>query len=435
MAIDLNRGIFDAVAGVTGFRGPLPHAPQERFIDAFFGGKRFCTNVWGRRGGKTALLGDGLLPYAALQKDKQIWVVSKTYSLAGKVGAYLVKSLRKVMVEGRDYKVTNPSGSVRIRTRWNTLIELKSADHPDSLIGEGNDLVVFDEAATVKKRIWQQYLEPTLMDRRGQAIFITTPRGHNWVYDMFERGQNDDWPLYWSSRAPSSANPYLHPDELERARKDTDPLIWKQEYLAEFVSFANQVYATFDYDRHVVDRPDLDDWTVSVAVDPGLANPTAILWIAHNPVSGEDIIFREHIASSMLFPDVLRLLNQHQPEGGYDCLICDVAGRARSQETGASFIGWMKSNGMKFKARRVGIVDGINQVRSRLLNVEGETRLFVTENCRKTIQAIEGYHYPERDGEQREEPEKDGVFDHPMDALRYYVAWRHGSKPARSWSA
>ena len=77
----------------------------------------------------------------------------------------------------------------------------------------------------------------------------------------------------------------------------------------------------------------------------------------------------------------------------------------------------------------------MNRVRGRLYNVEGETHLFVTEDCLKTIQAFEGYHYPEKEGEQKEEPEKDGVHDHPMDALRYYVAWRHAGESARSWTA
>ena len=435
MSIALNRPIFDAVARVTGFRGEHVHAPQEAFIDALFGGARFATCVWGRRGGKTALLGDGLHPYVAIQPDKQVWVVSKTYALAGKVGAYMVKALRRVMTEGVDYRLSNPSSNqLKIRTRWGTVIELKSADHPDSLIGEGNDLIIFDEAATVKRRIWQQYLEPTLIDRKGQAVFITTPRGHNWIYDMFERGQSDD-PLYWSSRAPSSANPYLDGDELARAKRDTDPQVWRQEYMAEFVSFANQVYASFEREKHVIPKPDLKYWTVSVAADPGYANACALLWIAHNEESGEDIIFDEHIEPNMEYPDVARVLNDRCPPEGYDLCVSDVAGRARTQ-AGPGFIAAMKQYGYRFRSRGgIGIYDSVNVVRSRLLNVDGDRKLFVTPNCRKTIQAFEGYHYPERTGEQWEEPEKDGVFDHPMDALRYYTVYRYSGNQARSWIA
>ena len=374
-----------------------------------------------------------LAGYGALQSNKKIWIVSKTYALAGKVWAYLLPNLRRVMTEGRDFRVRRSDAC--IETRWGTEIRMKSADHPDSLIGEGLDLCIVDEAATLPENIWLQYLEPTLMDRGGQAVFITTPRGHNWIYNLFELGQDPGEPEYWSYHATSRENPYLNDNDFERIKRTTDPLVWRQEYLAEFVVFANQVYSTFSREQHVIQSPDLSNWSISVAVDPGLNNPTAILWIAHNPVTGEDIIYKEHIASNMLFPDVLKILRENAPPNGYDIMVCDVAGRARSQETGRSFWSWMRDNGMDFVARRVGIVDGVNRVRGRLYNVEGKTHLFITDNCTKTIQAFEGYHYPEREGEQKEEPEKDGVHDHPMDALRYYVAWRHAGETARSWTA
>jgi hypothetical protein len=432
MALILNRRIFDALAEVTGFYGDEEHKPQREFLDAFFEGKRFCVNVWGRRAGKSLLMGQ-IGAYGALQSGLKIWIVSKTYSLAGKVWAFLLPALRSVMVEGRDFRVRTSDAT--IETKWGTTIILKSADHPDSLIGEGLDLLIIDEAATMKERIWLQYLEPTLLDKRGKCIFITTPRGHNWLFNLFELGNDANEPDYWASHATSMDNPYLPHDDFERIKRTTDPLVWRQEYLAEFVAFAHQVYSTFTRELHVIKSADLKEWSVSVTVDPGLANPTAMLWIAHNKTTGEDIVFREHIASGMLFPDVLRKVTEFKPAGGYDGLVCDVAGKARGQETGRSFFGWMNDHGMRFTARKVGIVDGVNRVRGRLLNVEGKVNMYVTENCQKTIQAFEGYHYPEREGEQKEEPQKDGVHDHAMDALRYYTAWRHAGQEARSWSA
>jgi hypothetical protein len=272
------------------------------------------------------------------------------------------------------------------------------------------------------------------MDKVGSAVFITTPRGYNWIHELFLLGQDVDFPEYWSIQAPSSSNPYLASTELAEARRTTDPLVWQQEYEAEFVAFVGQVYSLFDRERHVLETvPPLEGWTISAAVDPGLANPTAILWIAHHPVTGEDIVFDETVQSGLLFPDVLRLLNDRKPAGGYDLLVCDIAGRARSQETGASFIGWMRDHGLRFKAHSQGIVDGVNCVRSRLIDADGAVHLKVAARCVKTIEALQGYHYPEKDGEQSEEPEKDGTFDHPMDALRYYTTYRHTRKPGRSW--
>ena len=411
--------------------GYKPHAGQSAALEAFGRGDRFLTLVCGRRWGKTDFA-SFLASYALLEKGAQIWVVSKTYELAGRVWSFLLPSVMRAMpgkvqaLQGRMDK--------SIRTAWGSKLCLKSAEHPDSLLGEGLDLLIFDEAATCPERTWTQYLRPALMDKGGEAVFITTPRGHNWVYDLFERGAHGE-AGYWSIQSPSAANPYLAPEELAEARRTTDPTVWRQEYEAQFVSFAGQVYRTFDRARHVIDTlPDLTGWSISAAVDPGLANPTAILWIAHNPISNEDIVVGEVVQSGLLFDDVLRLLNERRPPQGYEYLVCDVAGKARSQETGTSFMGWMKARGMHFKAHAQGIVEGINCVRSRMLNTDNAISLrFCGPQAPATVSACENYHYAEGDGPVSEEPEKDNINDHPMDALRYYCTYRYARKPGRSW--
>lgn len=412
--------------------GVQAHAGQLRVLDAFGEGRRFIVVVCGRRWGKT-LIAFVLAMYGLLERDARILVVSKTYRLASRVWAFLVPQVVRVFgPRARIYR-----GSYTIRTVWGAELVLGSADHPDSLLGTGWDLVVFDEAATCPEAIWQQYIRPALMDRRGSAIFITTPRGHNWIYDLYEAGQHEEAGDYWSIQAASGENPYLPVAELEAIRRELDPTTYRQEVEAQFVTMAGAVYATFARHTHCLDtRPDLTGWTISVAVDPGLANPTAMLWIAHNPLTGEDVVIDEVIRPGMLFPDVLRELQARRPPQGYDLMVCDIAGRARSQETGASFIGWMRSHGVRFVAHAGGIVDGVNVVRGRLLNTDGEVRLrFVAPACPRTVQALENYHYPEPiEGHPvSEEPEKDGVNDHPMDALRYYCTYRYTRRAGRSW--
>lgn len=406
------------------------HEGQRHVLEAFGDGLRFLVVICGRRWGKT-MAAYILAMYGMLEKDARILVVSKTYRLASRVWSFLVPQVIRVF--GRRARVYQ--GSYTIVTAWGSRLVLGSADHPDSLLGEGWDLVIFDEAATCPPSIWQQYLRPALMDRQGSAVFISTPRGHNWLYELYEMGQGGE-NGFWSIQAPSASNPYLTPEELAEARRTTDPTVWRQEYEAQFVSFGGQVFGTFDRARHVIDgMPDLTGWSMSVAVDPGLANPSAILWIAHNSLTQEDVVYDAVVQSGMLFPDVLRLLNERRPAQGYDLLVCDVAGRARSQETGASFIGWMRDHGMRFKAHAQGVVDGVNVVRARLLDADGNIHLRVLSRCRPVIDALENYHYPEGEGNVSEEPEKDGTNDHPMDALRYYCSYRHGRRPGRSWIA
>ncbi len=63
--------------------------------------------------------------------------------------------------------------------------QVKSADNPDSLRGAGLDGVVVDEAAYVKEEAWTEALRPALSDRRGWAMFISSPNGYNWFHTLF----------------------------------------------------------------------------------------------------------------------------------------------------------------------------------------------------------------------------------------------------------
>ncbi len=38
--------------------------------------------------------------------------------------------------------------------------------------------------------------------------------------------------------APTSSNPYIPKEELEETEKKSDPRVWQQEYLAEFVDWS-----------------------------------------------------------------------------------------------------------------------------------------------------------------------------------------------------
>ena len=410
--IALDRRVFDGLAMYTGFYG-LPHEPQRAAVEAFLSGKRYILPIWGRRTGKTRF-GAQVAMYALLQPKKRIWIVGPTYDIAASTWEYVLPMVQAVLSPG-SYRVHY--GAKRIITSWGTVLECKSADRPDSLISKGVDLIIFDEAATVSERVWQQQLMPTLLDTEGQVIFPTTPRGRNWIYRLFESRHEDS--MVWAERRASTESPYLSPDQLEYFRRTMDPRLYQQEIEASFVTFARQVYDLFDVDKHIIPSADLDGWQKWIAVDPGLNNPTGMLWIAYNPVTEESVIYDDHRASGMLFPDVLRLMNDREPEEGYAGMVCDVAGRARSQETGASFVSWMRDNGRWFSTGTSRIVDGINRVRGLMLDMTGRVRLRVLERCELMIDSLLNYAYPE--DKITEEPLKDNVTDHLCDALRYYV--------------
>ena len=129
-------------------------------------------------------------------------------------------------------------------------IYIKGADNPDSLRGLGLSYVVLDEFADMKGMIWDEIVEPALMDYEGEALFIGTPKGKNHFYKMFMRGleynqeeAGDPYPMYESFHFKSTDNPYLKERELDRMlRNDDRPIeVVRQEIEASFVSGGGKV--------------------------------------------------------------------------------------------------------------------------------------------------------------------------------------------------
>lgn len=144
--------------------------------------------------------------------------------IGNRIGADVRKVDRQILVPG--------GGEVTVR----------SADDPDSLRGEGLDFIVLDECAFIIEEAWTEALRPALSDRQGRAMFISTPKGRNWYWRLYQQGQSDTTGEWQSWRFPTSANPYIQPSEIEAARATLPDLVFRQEYLAEFLENEGAVF-------------------------------------------------------------------------------------------------------------------------------------------------------------------------------------------------
>lgn len=100
--------------------------------------------------------------------------------------------------------------------------------------------VFIDEAAIVPserlRKQFQEAIRPTLTDYQGAADFGSTPKGAGFFQELFERGQNPDEPEWASWQLPTTDNPFIDPAEVEAARRELPSHVFRQEYLAEFVT-------------------------------------------------------------------------------------------------------------------------------------------------------------------------------------------------------
>ena len=109
-------------------------------------------------------------------------------------------------------------------------------------------LVIIDEAAFTKSNmtgIWEKAIRPTLLDYRGAAIVASNTNGID-EGNFFWRICNLPEYGFKEYHAPSHSNPFLPQDELERLERDNSPLVYAQEYLAEFVDWSGEAFFSLD---------------------------------------------------------------------------------------------------------------------------------------------------------------------------------------------
>lgn len=220
------------------WRVVLPR-PKVHQIPILESDARFKVACCGRRFGKTlfgliAVLtghGPGRCFRGALF-GANIWWVAPTYGVASKIWRDLKAALRfwpDLAKNEVDRRIEFPGGGS---------VAVKSAHDPDALRGDGLDGVVVDEAAFCPEAAWTLSLRAALADKQGWAIFISTPNGENWFYELFRRGQAGDpkqEPGWVSWQRPTSDNPTIPPAEIEAARKELGSFAFAREFLAKFL--------------------------------------------------------------------------------------------------------------------------------------------------------------------------------------------------------
>lgn len=137
------------------------------------------------------------------------------------------------------------------------IIDFKSTEAQGGATrGGGYDWGVLDEAARIPKDAWEGDMRPSLSDRFGRALIISTPTGLNWFYDMYRLGQEDD-PDFMSWHASTLdcwRSRFTHKPELlkqyekewELLKRSTSESVFREEYMAEFLAGEGQHFTLKD---------------------------------------------------------------------------------------------------------------------------------------------------------------------------------------------
>lgn len=201
--------------------------------------RRYNVAACGRRFGKTLLALDLLIDgprYKGALHGYPVALYAPTYQTMLESWRQLVAALKPVTVKKSD-------SDHRLDLLTGGVIECWSLDNPDAGRGRKYATVVIDEAAMIKRldEAWDQNIRPLLLDYRGEAWIISTPKGDNHFHALFQRGwpanpqRDPDWQSW---QLPTWENPYISRADVDAMRASMPQLAFLQEIEAQFVSFA-----------------------------------------------------------------------------------------------------------------------------------------------------------------------------------------------------
>ena len=255
--------------------GFTPYPKQRKILQAILDGKaKFCVVSLGRQSGKS-LMGMNLMLYWAINHGptKILWV-SPVYSQTSKVQ----KELMQAIGQTRIVQTCNYSDNY-IQLVNGTEIIFRSAERYDNIRGFTFDYAILDEAAFMKEEAWKESIRPTLSVRGKKVCFMSTPKGKNWFYDIFQYGLSEDHPNWQSFKGSSYDSPFMPREELEDAKATLPAAVFRQEYEAEFIDSGGEVFTDLDQSAFHqwpgptgkvycgIDLAKQEDWTVATFID------------------------------------------------------------------------------------------------------------------------------------------------------------------------
>lgn len=231
---------------------------------------RFRVVCAGRRSGKSVLSQLQVITWAN-QEVGRYWIVAPTYKQAKTIHWEGIQHYvpQKLIAKKNEVELslTLTNGSI---------IELRGAENPDALRGVKLRGLVIDEIASIRNWdwLWQEVLRPTLTDYAAPTLFISTPKGYNHFYNLFELGNKSDGD-YKSWRFTSYDNPYIPKEEIDNAKQELTEDTFAQEYMADFRKFTGLAHKGWNRDINYIDAFDVPrEWQRARGFDYGTAHYT-----------------------------------------------------------------------------------------------------------------------------------------------------------------
>lgn len=364
---------------------------------------RFRILCCGRRWGKTTLAIDQMKGRASIPNSR-IAYIAPTYQQARDIAWEELKNDCRQAAESIN------ESRLEIKLVNGSLIILRGWESIETLRGQKFNLIVLDEVASMRNfwLHWEEVIRPTLTDMVGEGLFISTPKGFNHFYDLFNI-QNKDTD-YKSHHFTSYDNPHLPFVELEKAKQEMTEDRFAQEYMADFRKTQGLVYKEFNRDVHVYhDEPELAVTDVLAGIDWGWTNPASVHRI-RKTADRHYWIDREFYKKGQTTSQIIEYTKSLQPNKVYP----DPAEPDRNEE-----------------ARRAGlnVREVTKDVEARIVcwqELWKQNRVHVHDSCVNLIWELETYSYPDKKPDHNEDENPIKENDHSCDEVGMVLYMQEG---------
>lgn len=403
----------------------IPYSPRTAFKPFHQRDQRWSVMVCHRRAGKTVACINDLLR-KALTTTKPDWrgaYIAPYFGQAKDVAWAYLKKFASV-VPGVQFS------EVELRADFlnGSRIRLYGADNADvRLRGIYLDEVVLDEYADFAPHIWGEVIRPLLADRKGSAVFIGTPKGHNSFYRQFQDA--DSKPDWFRLMLRASETGILPADELAAAASQMTPDQYAQEFECSFEAAIQGAYyakdlQAADTDGRITEVPIDPATPVHTAWDLGVADSTTIIFF-QSPRGGSVRIVDAYEASGYGLDHYVRVVKDRGYSYGDHWAPHDI--EVRELGTGRSRIETAASLGVKFRVTpNLPVVDGINAARMLIPRAWFDKR-----RCAGLLDALRQYREKIDDKRQVSLGPLHDWSSHFADAFRYLAVANQEQQPAR----
>ena len=224
------------------YTGFTPHPKQRDMVNGIISSDaKYHVACVGRQFGKSMMAMNLVLYWAINSGPCKILWVSPVYSQTSKVQKELMSAIGASGI----VKSCNYSENY-ISLKNGSEILFRSAEKYDNIRGLTMDYGVLDEAAFMKEDAWREAIKPVFLVKGKKVLFISTPKGKTWFYELYQLANAHDYPQYQSYTGTSYDTPYIDTSEIEEAKKTLPKNVFDQEYLARFIDTGGEVFSNLD---------------------------------------------------------------------------------------------------------------------------------------------------------------------------------------------